>query len=54
MRISWEDAIYEARRFHNQWYRFDGDPAIKNAAYDKLPNIVKEALNYLVETVEIQ
>lgn len=48
-----ENALADARRFVREWECFEGDQAIKDAAYYALPTIVKAALDYLVETGEI-
>lgn len=55
---TWNDAIAEARRYHEKkmQYRclygvdYDEDGAI----YTAMPNMVKDALNHLCETGEIQ
>lgn len=48
-----ENALADARRFVREWEYFEGDQKEKDAAYYALPTIVKVALDYLVETGEI-
>lgn len=50
---TWENALFEARRFSYRWRRWEGDQEIKDAAYAALPRIVKDALSYLCEIGEI-
>lgn len=56
-KISWENAIYEARRYHskkmssryNEGIDYDEDGKI----FDDFPEIIKEAIYYLCEIGEI-
>lgn len=50
---TWENALFEARRFSYRWRRWEGDQKIKDAAYAALPRMVKDALRYLCEIGEI-
>lgn len=48
-----QNAIADALQFVHEWEYFEGDQAIKDAAFYALPTIVKVALDYLVYTGEI-
>lgn len=48
-----ENAIADAIQYVHEWEYFEGDQAIKDAAFYALPTIVKVALDYLVYTGEI-
>ena len=58
--LTWDEAIMEARSYVRRWYYIErilqreGAEADKHAEYDRLPSIVKRALQYLTETEEIQ
>ena len=57
-KLTWNDAIAEARRYHEKKMQcrslygvdYDEDSAI----YTAMPEIIKDALNHLCETGEIQ
>lgn len=56
-KISWENAVYEARRYHskkmNSRYNDGVDYDEDGKIYDEFPEIIKEAIKYLCEIGEI-
>ena len=56
-KITWENALYEARRYHAQKmssrYNEGIDYDENGEIFDNFPEIIKDALNYLCEIGEI-
>lgn len=56
-KLTWEDALYEARRYHankmNSRYIDGIDYDEDGKIYDDFPEVIKEAINYLCEIGEI-
>ena len=57
-KLTWNDAIAEARRYHEKKmqyrYLYGVDYDEDSAIYTAMPEIIKDALNHLCETGEIQ
>ena len=56
-KITWENALYEARRYHakKRISRYDDgvDYEENGKIYDNFPEVIKKALTYLCEIGEI-
>ena len=56
-KLTWENALYEARRYHakkmNSRYTEGIDYDEDGKIYDNFPEMIKDAINYLCEIGEI-